>query len=134
MENALGLNLFFSSCCSDFSFGHPSNCSELSLDLLEFTIDSCGLVQLLLISAFKLLGSQEDPIEELSRNLDIVLELTLCLLVSGDRVNVECELFTLTAEDSDELLTLLHTDDRSVLKDDFDCLVGECSEVSKSVD
>ena len=134
MENTLGLNLLLGSCCSDLSLSHPSNCFELSLNLLELTIDSCGLVQLLLISAFQLLGSQEDPIEELSCDLDVVLELTLCLLVSGDRVNVECELFTLTAENSDEFLALLHTDNSSVLEDDFDCLVGECSEVCKPID
>ena len=88
----------------------------------------------MLISSFQFLGSQENPIEELGCDLDVVLELTLCLLVSSDRVNVECELLTLTAEDSDEFLALLHTNNRSVLEDDFDCLVGECSEVGKPVD
>ena len=48
-------------------------------------------------------------------------------------MNVECELLTLTTEDSDELLAFLHADDCSVLEDDLDGLVGECCEIGQSV-
>ena len=96
---------------------------ERSLDFLDFTVDSSCLAKFNLVSIIQFLLSEEDPVEEFCSNLNIVLELALCLLIPGNRVHIEDEFLTLTAEDSDKFLAFLHSNDCPVLENYFNCLI-----------
>jgi hypothetical protein len=86
------------------------------------------------LASFLLFIRKEDPIEELTSHLNVILKVALSLLVPCERVNVEDKLFAGSAEDFDELLTFLHPDDGAVVEDNFDSLVGVGCEGAQTLD
>lgn len=60
------------------------NVVERALDFGHFRLDCLLLPNFICLASFLLLSRQEGPIEELHRDLDVVLELTLGELIPCD--------------------------------------------------